>query len=161
MTVDLQTVLGLTAILLLLLKSTASAFQADPCPTLTDQGVGTVDTLTVADIREKIIGTWLENPKQQNGASPREWVFMEDGTLQRYVDGELEQTVSYEVNAQCEDPFYGTLGASSHQVAMLALTRTDGTVSCTYITQWVEDHPERPDYFTLGTEHETILFERQ
>ena len=156
----MRTVLALTTTLLLLSTPTASAFQADPCPTPTDQGVGIVDTLTVADIREKIAGTWLEDPMRHD-TFPRGWVFTEDGTLKQYVEDELDETVSYEVNAQCEDPFYGPLEASSHQVAMLELTRSDGTVSCKYITQWVEDDPERPEYFTLGTEHETILFERQ
>lgn len=112
------------------------------------------------EVDEQLVGTWLEDPKR-NDTSPREWVFREDGTLKQYDDGELDQTVSYEANAQCEDPFYGLLEASSRQVAMLELTRTDGAVSCKYITQWVEDDPERPEYFTLGTEHETILFERQ
>ena len=118
------------------------------------------DTLGVEDIRERIIGTWLEDPKQ-DGTLPREWVFTEDGTLQQHVNGELDHSVDYEVNAQCEDSSYGTLEASPRQIAMLELTRADGTVSCKYITQWVEDHSERPEYFTLGTEHETILFERK
>jgi len=108
------------------------------------------------EVEEQLVGTWVAeaDPKSR-------WVFTEDGMLKQYVESELDQTVSYEVNAQCEDPFYGPLEASSHQVAMLELTRSDGEVSCKYITQWVEDDPERPEYFTLGTEHETILFERQ
>jgi len=118
------------------------------------------DTLSVEDVESKIVGTWLEDPKRQD-ASPQQWVFTEDGMLKQYRAGELSHTVNYQIAEQCEDPFYGTLEISPRQVAMLELTHPDGTIACKYITQWVEDHPEHPEYFTLGTEHKILLFERQ
>lgn len=117
------------------------------------------DTLSVNDIESKVVGTWLEDPKRQE-ASPQEWVFTEDGTLKQYVAGELSQTLHYQIVEQCEDPFYGTLEVSGRQIALLELTYHDGAISCTYITQWEEDHPNRPEYFALGTEYGIQLFER-
>lgn len=118
------------------------------------------DTLSVEDIEAAIVGTWIESTTQSD-AQPQEWLFLEDGTLKQYADNHLYQTFTFDITEQCEDSFFGTLEASSYHVAMLELTDSNGTTSCKYITQWVEDHPERDEYFTLGTEYGVLLFERQ
>jgi len=58
------------------------------------------DTLTLAEVREMIVGTWIEDVAQKIGNHERgglRWVFTEGGTVRKYEDGELYGTHSYAV----------------------------------------------------------------
>jgi hypothetical protein len=125
-------------------------------PFLTLQASVASDTVSIKDVARTIVGTWLEDTRQKN-AQPQEWVFVKDGELKQYVNDELYQAVTYKITERCEDSFYGTLEVAPRQVAMLELTHTDGTTSCKYIMQWVDNPPERSEYFTLGTERDTAI----
>jgi len=58
------------------------------------------DTLTLAEVREMIIGTWIEDVDGEIGEYEKgslRWVFTEGGTVRKYEDGELYGTHSYAV----------------------------------------------------------------
>ncbi len=58
------------------------------------------DTLTLAEVREMIVGTWIEDVAQKIGNHERgglRWVFTEGGTVRKYEDGEPYGTHSYAV----------------------------------------------------------------
>jgi len=69
----------------------------------TQGGSAAGDTLTVEDVRNMIVGTWIEDVSDEIGVyekGPKKQVFTEDGTLKRYrrTDAgtyELEETVQY------------------------------------------------------------------
>jgi len=59
-----------------------------------------VDTLTLEEVRNMIIGTWIEDvdgaiDSYENG--DLKWVFTEAGTVKKYEDGKLYSTQEYAV----------------------------------------------------------------
>lgn len=58
------------------------------------------DTLTLGEVRNMIVGTWIENTSQKLGQYERgrhKWVFDDNGTVKKYRDGNLFATESYSV----------------------------------------------------------------
>ena len=129
----------------------------------TQGGSAAGDTLTVEDVRNMIVGTWTEDVSEEVGAFEKgshEWVFTEDGTLRKYRDGALSETVEYEITQECEDDRMGHLEAASTQLAMLKETYSDGSVLCKYVTNMKksgEGLPE-PPFLLIGTQGGNIYF---
>ena len=106
------------------------------------------------------VGTWMEDPLRDSRTEKRKWVFTEEGVLKQYFGGELRSTVDYAIVQQCQDSEFGLQEPGSAQLAMIEITRPDGTVSCKLLTQMVEDSPDRPLFFTVRTRHGNLLFEQ-
>ena len=84
------------------------------------------DTLTLAEVREMIVGTWIEDVDGEIGEYEKgslRWVFTEGGTVRKYEDGKLYGTHSYAV----VDEYKGTQ-APEDIAGYLKFTDQDGDV---------------------------------
>jgi hypothetical protein len=67
---------------------------------VTINGKAAVDTLTLGEVRNMIVGTWIEDVDGDIDSYEKgnlKWVFTEDGTVQKYEDGKLYATQEYAV----------------------------------------------------------------
>ncbi len=87
------------------------------------------DTLTLAEVREMIVGTWIENVAQKLGHDEKgdlKWVFTENGTFRQYRRDdtgayELSETYDYQVVGQ-----YNSTHAPEDIAGYLEFTDSDG-----------------------------------
>jgi len=138
-----------------------SSTSADRPLGIAQGGVVADDTLTIGEIQEMIVGTWIEDSLRDETSG--KWVFTEDGTLKQYLGGELEATVNYEVAMECEDPVYGILEARPNDekkgaMAMLKVVRSGGDVSCKYVSNIKKsgEGPPDPPFLVVSAEGESI-----
>lgn len=108
------------------------------------------DTLTLAEVRQMIVGTWIEDVDGEIGEYEKgslRWVFTEDGMVRKYRDGKLHATESYEV----VDKYKGKQ-APADISGYLKFTRQDGDIYYMTLTS-IERESERPHLYaqTHGT----------